>query len=165
MEAVRRSPGWEPGFRLAARSEGTLKRTKATEVLSSFVRFCVPSDRALPPEAAPNPAPSWIFMPFMVKILIIQEHHRLVGRDLVSPSALRAVHRVVNAIQVIAQLLEHGAVPGVSAAGRPLFPLAQEPLNLIVVSMPALWTPERHGLHFGELVEAVPFVQRHAAIV
>jgi hypothetical protein len=31
--------------------------------------------------------------------------------------------------------------------------------------VPALRTPQRHGLHFCELVEAVPFVQRHAAIV
>ena len=96
---------------------------------------------------------------------IVQEDHRLVGWNLESPPALGAIDRVVHPIQVIPQFLEHGLVARVAAARHAFLLLAQKPLHLVVVTMPTLWASQRHGLHFGELVEAVPFVQRHADIV
>jgi len=87
------------------------------------------------------------------------------GWNLEAPAAFDAVREIVEAIQVIAELGIHGAIALVSARRQAIFLGPSEPLDLIVRSMPALRTRERHRLHFRLLGKEVTLVERHFLMV
>ena len=94
-------------------------------------------------------------------VRVLKKNHRLVRRDLEASSTSRAVDEVVDPIEMIAKLRVERAIPFVGAARQLLFLRPADPLDLVIVAMPALRARERHGLQFLLLGEEIALVQGH----
>lgn len=92
-----------------------------------------------------------------------EKHHRLMGGNLEAASALHARHHIVNAIQVIAHLLEDGPVACIGPTGDAVFLRASQPGDLILLTLTAVLTGQQHRLALGLFGEEVAFVESHAA--
>src|SRR5262249_37175541 len=96
---------------------------------------------------------------------LLDEHHRVLRRDVELLAAGLAGHRVVDADHVVAELGVERAVAFVGAARQTILPRADDPAHLIVVGALAARARQLVGARLVPVVEEVAFVQRHAPII
>ena len=96
---------------------------------------------------------------------LLDEHHRVLRRDVELLAARLAGDRVVDADHVVAQLRVQRAVALVGAGRQAILLDAHHPAHLVIVDALAARAGELVGPRFVLAVEEVAFVERHAPII
>src|SRR5262245_33470496 len=96
---------------------------------------------------------------------LVDEHHRVLRRNVELLAAGFARDRIVHADHVVAQLGEHRPIALVRAVGNPILASAHHPPHLILVDTFTARAAQLVGASLVAAVEEVPFVEGHELII